>query len=747
MKRSSLAGVALLIVIAAFGAIGSAHAQETPAPPTISPTPTTSPADPALAATFAQQGKFDQAIGAYQAVVAQGTRPERLAAHLALARLYLDEGQPGTAAKELEAYLLEAPAGTDVHGAQFLLAEALSEQGEWGQALLLYDAYIQSGGGASLYARIGKAEALAYAGRAADAVAQGEALLSESIPADLRLSFIHTMAQALEDVSPPDAVAWYQRLRDESQSPSDQALALWRSALIQRDLGNDQPWLSNAVTIVERYPGTATALEVVENFPPVKIVMDGYQFGLVYYLNGEYDKARDIFEDVVGAQPPSVNAARASYYLAVMKEGEDNEAAIADYARVVQLDPKVELADDALWWRGRLLELMGRVPEAQDTYRQLVAQYPTAGFGIEARFRLPVLDYDAGKYVEAATAFGAIASDSKDETRQRAMLWQGKALDAQGQHDVAEAAWRTVANEAPDGYYGLRAKVLLGEADGSSNDAGIEDALETDWGAIESWLRQTAHVDLAAAFEALLYNTHWGMAQEALALGMERRGSSELSTLLEDAGEDPGLLYELSRYASTRGVTDISARAAARLINALPDDVAATAPPDLLRLAYPAPHADLLDEVTDSKDAPDLLLLAMERQESFFDPLAGSTAGALGLMQIIPATGTAIAEELDVTDFRADDLFRPAVSLEFGAHYIAQQIDLFDGDIYQSLAAYNGGPGNAERWGEAADGDADRFVAEIEFGQTEAYIKLVMENLAHYRQLYLELDAPSLPED
>ncbi|MEX2159031.1 MAG: transglycosylase SLT domain-containing protein [Dehalococcoidia bacterium] len=746
MNRRSVVGVALLIVIAAFGAAG-ARAQETPAPPTISPTPTPSPADPALAATFAQQGRFDQAIGAYQAVVAEGARPERLAAHVALARLYLDEGEPGAAANELEAYLLEAPAGADVRGAQFLLGEALSAQGEWDGALLLYDAYIQAGGGASLYARIGKAEALAYAGRAADAVAEGEALLREEVPADVRLGFILTMAQALEDASPRDAVAWYQRLRDESQSPGDQALALWRSALIQRDLGNDQPWLSNAVTIVERYPGTATALEVVENFPPVKVLMDGYQFGLVYYLNGEYEKARDTFEDLVAAQPPSVNAARASYYLAVMKEGEDNEAAVADYARVVQLDPKVELADDALWWRGRLLELMDRVPEAQDTYRQLVAQYPTAGFGIEARFRLPLLDYDAGKYAEAARAFGEIASDSEGETRQRALLWQGKGLDAQDQHDAAGVTWRAVATEAPDGYYGLRAKVLLGEVDGSSNDAGLEEAPETDWGAIESWLRQDAGVDITAAFEALLYNTHWGMAQEALALGMERRASSELNTLLDDAGQDPGLLYELSRYALTRGVTDISARAAARLLNALPDDVAVTAPPDLLRLAYPAPHADLLDEFTDREDAPDLLLLAMERQESFFDPLAGSTAGALGLMQIIPATGTAIAEELDVEDFRVDDLFRPAVSLEFGAHYIAQQLDSFDGDVYQALAAYNGGPGNAQRWGEAADGDVDRFLAEVEFGQTEAYIKLVMENLAHYRQLYLELDAPSLPED
>jgi soluble lytic murein transglycosylase len=155
----------------------------------------------------------------------------------------------------------------------------------------------------------------------------------------------------------------------------------------------------------------------------------------------------------------------------------------------------------------------------------------------------------------------------------------------------------------------------------------------------------------------------------------------------------------------------------------------------------------LLRESSDEGNVPDVLMLAVVRQESFFDPRAGSSAGALGLTQVIPLTGEAIASDLGIADFQVDQLFRPGVSLRFGARYLGQQLDAFDGNLYHALAAYNGGPGNAERWARAADGDVDRFVEEISFAQTRLYVKLVSENLARYRQLYLGLDAPQLPQD
>ena len=172
-----------------------------------------------------------------------------------------------------------------------------------------------------------------------------------------------------------------------------------------------------------------------------------------------------------------------------------------------------------------------------------------------------------------------------------------------------------------------------------------------------------------------------------------------------------------------------------------------TPPADLLLVAYPAAFGDLAQDAAKDEDISPLLLLSLVRQESFYDPDAGSGAGALGLTQVVPTTGESIATALGVSNFTADDLFRPNVSLRFGAHYLGAQLSEFDGDVYHAVAAYNGGPGATSDAIAAGGGsDEDLFVEDLEFDETQRYVRLVMQNLARYRQLYAGLDRPSLPK-
>jgi soluble lytic murein transglycosylase len=187
------------------------------------------------------------------------------------------------------------------------------------------------------------------------------------------------------------------------------------------------------------------------------------------------------------------------------------------------------------------------------------------------------------------------------------------------------------------------------------------------------------------------------------------------------------------------------ARAVATLLAALTRD-AKTPPDDLLRLAYPLAYRDLAKQSATDAGVSPLLLLSLVRQESFYDAEAGSTAGALGLTQVVPTTGDAIATQLGVTGFTASDLFRPKVSLRFGASYLATQLTSFDGDAYHALAAYNGGPGAASDAIDIAGSDPDLFVESLEFDETKSYVKLVMENYARYRQLYEGVGRASLPK-
>ena len=107
------------------------------------------------------------------------------------------------------------------------------------------------------------------------------------------------------------------------------------------------------------------------------------------------------------------------------------------------------------------------------------------------------------------------------------------------------------------------------------------------------------------------------------------------------------------------------------------------------------------------------LLAGLVKQESNFNPNAGSPAGAQGLTQLMPAT----AASLGVTN-----VHDPAQALEGGAKYLRQQLDRFGGDVARALAAYNAGPGAVERFGGVPP-----------YAETQEYVRRVQANAAEYR--------------
>jgi soluble lytic murein transglycosylase-like protein len=107
------------------------------------------------------------------------------------------------------------------------------------------------------------------------------------------------------------------------------------------------------------------------------------------------------------------------------------------------------------------------------------------------------------------------------------------------------------------------------------------------------------------------------------------------------------------------------------------------------------------------------LLAGLVKQESGFNPTAGSSAGARGLTQLMPAT----AAGLGVTD-----VLDPIQNLDGGAKYLRQQLDAFGGDVTRALAAYNAGPGAVQRYGGVPP-----------YAETQNYVRIVQANAAQYR--------------
>ena len=161
------------------------------------------------------------------------------------------------------------------------------------------------------------------------------------------------------------------------------------------------------------------------------------------------------------------------------------------------------------------------------------------------------------------------------------------------------------------------------------------------------------------------------------------------------------------------------------------------APPYFTHVRYGLYYSDLIVPAAEKNGFDPLLLFSVVRQESLFEGFVSSTAGARGLMQIVPGTGAGIANSLGwPINYDADKLYRPYVSIAFGAFYLAAGRKSVDGNLYAALAAYNGGLGNALDWKQLSQGDPDLFLESVRFDESRSYIRSIYEIYIIYRRLY-----------
>jgi soluble lytic murein transglycosylase len=157
----------------------------------------------------------------------------------------------------------------------------------------------------------------------------------------------------------------------------------------------------------------------------------------------------------------------------------------------------------------------------------------------------------------------------------------------------------------------------------------------------------------------------------------------------------------------------------------------------LLNAGYPT--VDLPPNGQNGRRVEPALALAVIRQESAFWSAAISSAGARGLMQLMPATAKHLAKAFDVAYANERLTADPHYNLKLGTAYLAQMVDDFGGSYVLALAAYNAGPSRARQWtrefGNPGQSWADTvdWIESIPFGETRNYIQRVLENLQVYR--------------
>jgi soluble lytic murein transglycosylase len=149
------------------------------------------------------------------------------------------------------------------------------------------------------------------------------------------------------------------------------------------------------------------------------------------------------------------------------------------------------------------------------------------------------------------------------------------------------------------------------------------------------------------------------------------------------------------------------------------------------------PYRDVIEEASKRFGVDPLLLVSLIRQESAFDTMAHSPAGAIGLTQFMPSTAQGVAARIGLSDFTIDDLYEPRVAIQMSAAYLSSQVKTFGGNTYFALAAYNAGGGNVWNWlSDNPRRDIDLLVEEIPFKETSKYVRNIYRFYQEYQFLY-----------
>jgi soluble lytic murein transglycosylase len=302
--------------------------------------------------------------------------------------------------------------------------------------------------------------------------------------------------------------------------------------------------------------------------------------------------------------------------------------------------------------------------------------------------------------VRAAPHFDRLAEISHSpQARARAAWWRGRAAEAQAA--ATTEAFFVEAAEHSESFYGQLARARLGRP-----ATELRPAPPAAEGAARA-----APVRAAELLFAL------GQKDAALALTLE-------------AAQDlpPDQLAALGRVAAAQGdahIALLTAKAALRRGVAL-DELGW--PLDGVPDFAPLPHS-----------APRPVALAIARQESAFDPAARSSAGALGLMQMMPSTARSTARQAGLAFDEARLTGDPVYNAQLGAFHLGQLLDEFNGAHILAFAAYNAGRGNVRAWiaafGDPRDPKVDPidWIERIPFSETRNYVQRVAENLHLYR--------------
>ena len=331
------------------------------------------------------------------------------------------------------------------------------------------------------------------------------------------------------------------------------------------------------------------------------------------------------------------------------------------------------------------------VPSASDWYRDAEGAPMTEAqraWRVRAALR-------AGEWSEVANAIDAMPETEAQEPAWR--YWKARSLAATGHVEDATRLYGGLATEQH--FYGFLAAEALG-----ATVVPQSEPLSPEPAALAAFAARPAVQRVV----------------KLSALDLRSEGHREWLAVVRGLDDDALLLAAV--FAQQNDLYDRSINTADR-----------TRQRHDFALRYPTPYQSEIEEAAKRNGLDPALLYGLVRQESRFVADIVSTAGAVGLMQLMAPTARWVAKQTGRSELRTLKLDDPALNVELGSYYLRYVMDRFGGLTALATAAYNAGPGRAESWRGAASLEGAIYVETIPFNETRDYTKKVLANAMFYQ--------------
>ena len=393
----------------------------------------------------------------------------------------------------------------------------------------------------------------------------------------------------------------------------------------------------------------------------------------------------------------------------------------------------------ALFSLGRIAERELDTARATKYYEDYLAKFSKEENFEEVMMSLVLIHIDQGQWIQGAKVLDSLmlqqAVKSIDERSTTAMsfglFWNGRIQLQLGNRQAAEKAWQRLATEYYSTYYGAMGHYMLEQLTG------------------KRFVLQPARSapfrmhDFRATFPEE-ERMQIRRAEALMRLGLKKEAICELEEL-DGAEQKPErlLVRALMLHASGQWLDAIKA------YDALPRSFRHRLPVGFERILFPVRYNDEVRQLSEKAEVDADLVLAIMRQESVFNPFARSPVGAMGLMQLMPATALVEAARLETPYVSPEErrqikqslsnpaaLFDPMTNLKIGIHHVRTLLSIYNSPVYV-LSAYNASPGAARKWiTTIPTKDILIFIEKIPYKETRAYVRLVLRNYFYYKRFY-----------